>query len=104
LIFVVSGLALVKAIPEKPFMLQFCWFVATIGLIVSLGFTAFRDPGIMYRRHSVPENKVNSWRWSDQAQTFRPRGAVYDPDTGVVVEVSARSSKEVYGLKLLCIK
>lgn len=86
LIFGISGWTLVKAIPGKPLYLQMIWSSCTIGLIVALALTAFRDPGIMYRRHSPPQNTNNQWRWSDQAQTFRPRGAIYDPDTGVVVE------------------
>lgn len=86
LILGISGWTLVTAIPGKPLLLQMAWSTCTIGLIVALALTAFRDPGIMYRRHLPPQNTITQWRWSDQAQTFRPRGSVYDPDTGVVVE------------------
>ena len=88
LIFGISGWTLVRAIPGKPLSLVFAWSVCTVGLIVALACTAFRDPGIMYRRHIPPAaaRAQNSWRWSDQAQTFRPKGAIYDPDTAVVVE------------------
>lgn len=88
LIFGISGWTLVRAIPGKPPLLQLGWTVCTLGLIVALAFTSFRDPGIMYRRRYPPAaaRSQNSWRWSDQALTFRPRTAVYDADTGVVVE------------------
>ena len=88
LIFGISGWALVRGLPGKPLPLVLAWCSCTVGLIVALACTAFRDPGIMYRRHNPPSSarSQNTWRWSDQAQTFRPRGAVYDPDTGVVVE------------------
>lgn len=86
LILGVSGWTLMTAIPGKPAYLQLLWFCCTIGLIVSLALTACRDPGIMYRRHAPPQHAQTQWRWNDQAQTFRPRGAAYDPDTGVVVE------------------
>jgi len=28
----------------------------------------------------------SEWRWSDQAQTYRPPGSAYDRDCGVVIE------------------
>jgi len=86
LIFGVSGWALVVAIPGKPISLVLAWSICTFGLIFSLAMTGFRDPGIMLRRHNPPPRAQGTWRWSDQAQTFRPRGAMYDSDTGVVVE------------------
>ncbi|CAB9515952.1 expressed unknown protein [Seminavis robusta] len=85
LILGISGWSLLRAVPGKPFYLQLAWLTGTIGLIVSLALTACRDPGIMYRRHAPPK-RTQTWRWSDQAQTYRPRGAIYDPDTAVVVE------------------
>lgn len=86
LIFGISGWTLVKAIPGKPILLQLAWSTFTIGLIVALALTACRDPGIMFRRRTPPQNATSQWRWNDQAQTYRPRGAIYDSDTGVVVE------------------
>jgi hypothetical protein len=62
------------------------WTLCTVGLIVALGLTAFRDPGILYRYQRPPPQSENQWRWSDVALTYRPRGAVYDPDTAVIVE------------------
>jgi hypothetical protein len=88
LIFGVSGWAFYMAIlPGKlPVMLVIFWLTCTTGLISALAFTAFRDPGILYRHDSPPPDGENSWRWSDQAQSYRPRGAYFDSDTFVIVE------------------
>jgi hypothetical protein len=89
LIIGISGWAMIIALPGQPFYLVAAWFVCTTGLIVSLALTACRDPGIMYKRHSPPQQnpqRNQAWRWNDQAQTFSSRNAVYDPDTAVVVE------------------
>jgi hypothetical protein len=59
------------------------WLICTVALVVSLALTGCRDPGILRRKATLPES---TWRWSDQAQTYRPPGAYYDPDTAVVVE------------------
>jgi hypothetical protein len=85
LILGVSGWTLVSGIlrPGTSIVLQFVWTVCTLGLIVSLTRTAFRDPGIMYRQR---QQKDATWRWSDQADTYRPRNAWFDMDTAVMVE------------------
>jgi hypothetical protein len=85
LIFGVSAWTLFSGIlrPGTSIVLQFLWTVCTLGLIVSLTRTACRDPGILYR-HRQP--KDSTWRWSDQADTYRPRHAWYDMDTAVMVE------------------
>ena len=83
LIFGVSIATLVYAIPGKPVIIIFFWAVCTLGLIYSLAMTAFRDPGILPRHNNAPDS---TWRWSDRAHSYRPRGAWFDPDTGVIVE------------------
>lgn len=85
LILGVSGWALVSVIirPGTSIVLRFVWFVCTMTLIIALGRTAFRDPGILYRQKV---QKDASWRWSDQADTYRPRHAWFDYDTAVVIE------------------
>jgi hypothetical protein len=87
LILGVSGWAFVYAVlPGKlPVLVALLWVICTVGLITALAFTAFRDPGILYRHDSPPPQGENTWQWNDQAQTYRPRGAHYDSDTGVVV-------------------
>ena len=88
LIFGVSGWAFRDAIlpGTKPAVIVLVWFICTIGLITALAFTACGDPGILYRHREPPPQGENTWRWTDQAQTYRPRGSFYDVDTAVVVE------------------
>ena len=45
LILGVSGATLIIAIPEANPLIAFAWAGCTIGLIVALAMTAFRDPG-----------------------------------------------------------
>mmetsp|Transcript_18824 Transcript_18824/g.43787 ORF Transcript_18824/g.43787 Transcript_18824/m.43787 type:complete len:291 (+) Transcript_18824:3-875(+) len=71
---------------SSSYLLLFAWFICTFGLITALGLTAFRDPGILYRTSRPPPQEEGIWRWNDTAQTFRPRGAFYDPDCAVVVQ------------------
>ena len=68
----------------KPPVLIFVWFDCTVGLIVALALTACRDPGILYRLREEPPN--DTWRWSDPADSYRPRNAWFDTDTAVIVE------------------
>lgn len=85
LILGVSGWTFISGIvrPGTSIVLQFVWTVCTGTLIVALALTAFRDPGILYRQR---KQKDSTWRWSDQADTYRPRHAWFDMDTGVVIE------------------
>lgn len=85
LVLGVSMLTAIKAIPSKSFPFVVVWAVCTGGLIYALFSVSCRDPGIM-RRHEIRPVDGDQWRWNDQAQTYRPRGAVYDPDCAVVVE------------------
>ena len=87
LILGVSAVTLVTVIPKTNPLVGFSWAVCTIGLIVALAMTAFRDPGILPRYENPPPNQEeNQWRWNDRALSYRPRGAWYDPDTAVIVE------------------
>ena len=70
----------------KPPLLIVIWTTMTLTLIIALACTGCRDPGIMYRYENPPPQHENTWRWNDQAQTYRPRGAYFDSDTMVVVE------------------
>jgi hypothetical protein len=49
-----------------------------------LGKTACTDPGVLKRYHEKPEG--TNWIYSDQAQTFRPRGAIYCSECNLIVE------------------
>lgn len=61
------------------------WAVINFTALFSLLMTACSDPGVLYRHSTLPPDSIN-WIWSDQALTFRPLDARFDPETGVVVE------------------
>ena len=105
LIFVVSAFTMYSGLPGKPIYVQVVWALLTLQLIRSLFNTGFRDPGILQRRTKPPPVKDESdgdhstrrigfrwgnddgaWRWSDQAQSYRPKNSMYCPDCKVVVE------------------
>jgi hypothetical protein len=86
LILGVSIATLFTAIPGKHPLIILFWAICTGGLIYALAMTAFRDPGILPRYEKAPPQSENDWRWSDRAHSYRPRGAFFDPDTGVIVE------------------
>jgi len=82
LIFLVSGAIGITTLPERHVMTQVVWAASVLSLVTALSCVAFRDPGVL-RRH--PEKPEPDWRWNDQARTFRPPGAAYDEDLGLVV-------------------
>ena len=88
LIFAVSTWTLVSAIlPGRHPLVTLIWATLTLGLIYALFGVSFRDPGILPRHRTPPVGSGRGeWRWNDQAQTYRPRGAIYDPDCAVVIE------------------
>eukprot|EP00574_Skeletonema_japonicum_P010658 CAMPEP_0201714878 /NCGR_PEP_ID=MMETSP0593-20130828/1161_1 /ASSEMBLY_ACC=CAM_ASM_000672 /TAXON_ID=267983 /ORGANISM="Skeletonema japonicum, Strain CCMP2506" /LENGTH=372 /DNA_ID=CAMNT_0048204191 /DNA_START=215 /DNA_END=1333 /DNA_ORIENTATION=- len=105
LIFGVSGLTLFVGLPYRAWYIKLGWAVLTILLIRALFNTGFRDPGILIRQKDPPENddeeeedmprrrvgfrwgtEGGPWRWSEQAQSYRPRNSSYDTDTAVIVE------------------
>lgn len=105
LIFGVSGFTLFVGLPYRAWYVKLGWAVLTILLIRALFNTGFRDPGILTRHRDPPENENDEeedmprrrvgfrwgteggpWRWSEQAQSYRPRNSSYDPDTAVIVE------------------
>lgn len=85
IILVVSGFAFFGPILHGRLhpMVVLAWVVCTVGIITALGFTSCRDPGILLRHKTSPGS---TWRWSDHARSYRPRGSHYDTDTAVVVE------------------
>jgi len=86
LIFGVSGWTMLTALPGKHPLIQLFWGIATGGLVYALAMTAFCDPGVLYKHEAPPPQDENSWSWNESAQTYKPRGAIYDPDCAVVVE------------------
>jgi hypothetical protein len=95
LIFGMSGWTLYSGLwhakSPTPLLVWLLFITLTVGLVVSLALTAFRDPGILLRTRTLVPNPHNphelaSWRWSDVADSYRPRDAWYDSDTAVIVE------------------
>ena len=109
LIFGVSALTLWNGIPGKPWYVQIGWALMTGQLIRSLFNTGFRDPGMIERHKNPPAidtagdleggedrsrrrigfrwgNEEGPWRWSDHAQSYRPKNSMYCPDCKVVIE------------------
>mmetsp|Transcript_11796 Transcript_11796/g.24894 ORF Transcript_11796/g.24894 Transcript_11796/m.24894 type:complete len:374 (+) Transcript_11796:113-1234(+) len=77
----------VAILPGRHPLITLIWFTLTVSLIYALFGVAFRDPGILPRHRTPPSGTARGeWRWNDQCQTYRPRGAVYDPDCAVVIE------------------
>uniref|UniRef100_A0A7S2WV94 Palmitoyltransferase n=2 Tax=Rhizochromulina marina TaxID=1034831 RepID=A0A7S2WV94_9STRA len=85
LILAVSLVSAMFFIPSAPPLVGVAWVCCTVVLLASLSLTACMDPGIVRRTEEHPEG-LPDWRWSDQAQTFRPPRSVYDHDCGVVIE------------------
>jgi len=83
LIFLISGAIGIAVLPDRALVTKIVWAASVVCLVTALSCVAFRDPGIL-RRH--PEKPEPNWRWNDQARTFRPPGACYDEDLGLVVE------------------
>jgi len=110
LIFTVSFFAAWSGLQGRPLVVKIIWVLLTGQLIRSLFNTSFRDPGILRKRKTPPPveddydsddseagrrrrrmafrwgNANGPWRWSDQAQSYRPKSSMYDPDCKVVVE------------------
>ncbi|KAJ1449311.1 hypothetical protein M885DRAFT_536158 [Pelagophyceae sp. CCMP2097] len=82
LIFGISIAVCIFLLPEHHFITIILWALCLAGLLVALSCTSCRDPGILRRHHEKPHP---SWRWNDQARTYRPPAATYDDDLGVIV-------------------
>mmetsp|Transcript_51993 Transcript_51993/g.96736 ORF Transcript_51993/g.96736 Transcript_51993/m.96736 type:complete len:275 (+) Transcript_51993:99-923(+) len=85
LIFLVSIYSAVMFLPSAPAWVVGLWVLATLTVLVSLALTACSNPGIVRRYTEEPPN-TTGWRWSDQAQSFRPRTSRYDRDCGLVID------------------
>jgi hypothetical protein len=81
-----SAWTALSRLPDHNFAVVLTWTICQVGLFVSLVNVACRDPGIMYRHAAPPQGQEESWRWNDQALTYRPANAKFDPECQVVVE------------------
>ena len=76
----------VSRLSEHSLAVMVTWTICQVGLMISLANVACQDPGIMYRHGEPPPGQEDVWRWSDQALTYRPAHAKFDPECQVVVE------------------
>ncbi|GMH62252.1 hypothetical protein TrLO_g1507 [Triparma laevis f. longispina] len=68
---------------SAPIYVILVWCALTGALCRFLHRVSSRDPGILPRYREAPGER---WRWNSQANTFRPPGAIYDKECGVIVE------------------
>ncbi|KAG7364940.1 DHHC palmitoyltransferase [Nitzschia inconspicua] len=85
LILGVSGWVLYRRIMESHIAVIITWSIGTMLLMLSLCMISCRNPGILHR-YNEPPPETEDWRWNDQAKTYRPPKARFDPETQVVVE------------------
>ena len=86
LIIVVETFAALYLLPRHSAWLVMLWALSLSLMVGGLLGTSCRDPGVLRRTLEKPERGGGGWRWSDQARTYRPPGAQYDSDCGVVIE------------------
>lgn len=85
LIVGISLLTGIRNIGDAPIWVVVVWSSCTFLMIFSLIMAGCRDPGVLYRHaHKPPDG--DDWRWNDQAKTFRPPKARFDPECQTVVE------------------
>lgn len=86
LILVVSGyVGYRRVFRDSNIVVQITWLLGTCLLTVSLAMISCRNPGVLYRHSQAPPG-TEDWRWNDQARTYRPPKARFDPECQVVIE------------------
>jgi hypothetical protein len=89
LILIVSGcVGYFKVFNGTPYAIQITWVLGTCFLLGSLAMISCRNPGILHRHSQPPPGteEAEEWRWNDQARTYRPPKARFDPECQVVIE------------------
>lgn len=87
LIMAVSGfIAYRRVFAGAHYAVQITWVVGTCFLLGSLAMISCRNPGILYRHSQPPPGTEEDWRWNDQARTYRPSKARFDPECQAVIE------------------
>ena len=83
MIFTISFFVGLQSFPyTEPWMKAIFVFLVMLNL-GSLAMTAFSDPGILYR-YKQPPAGTSDWRYSDQAETYRPRDARFVGDVSQI--------------------
>jgi hypothetical protein len=84
IIFGASGWVCYRRIIGAHIAVIITWSIGTFLLIFSLLMISCRNPGILYRHAQAPPGEEN-WRWNDQAKTYRPPKARFDPECQAVI-------------------
>jgi len=71
---------------EKDWPWMLLWGFFNVIAAVSLFRISCSDPGILRRHAQPPEGEEPPWIWNDQALTYRPTHARFDPECAVVIE------------------
>lgn len=74
-----------RNLPGAHMVVIVTWSACTALLVFSLAMVACRNPGVLHRHSERPPN-CDDWKWNDQAKTYRPLKARFDPECQVVVE------------------
>jgi hypothetical protein len=85
LIFAASGWICYRRVMGNHIAIIITWSFGTFLMILSLFMISCRNPGILHR-YAEPPTESQDWRWNDQAKSYRPPKARFDPETQVVVE------------------
>jgi len=75
-----------RHIMDSFLVVQVTWSAATLLMIFSLIMAGCRNPGVLYRHSHPPPNTRESWTWNDQAKTYRPSSARFDPECQAIIE------------------
>lgn len=81
-----GGWAVYSKVARLPMHILITWSLCYLGLVISFILVSCQDPGILYRHATIPSGQEESWRWNDQALTFRPTYAKYDTECAAVIE------------------
>jgi len=79
LIIGISLLTFMRTIADASLVVLVTWSACTFLMIFSLIMAGCRDPGVLYR-HPQPPPDSEGWTWNDQAKSYRPPTARFDPE------------------------
>ena len=89
LIIAIAGLVgyflLIRDQSDLPFWLVYIYFPLIGIVLVALFFVSCRDPGLM-ERVTDEEAGEGGWFWNEQVGSYRPPGALYCRECGVLIQ------------------
>lgn len=87
-VIALSLVAVIVGLPKRHPGIIAAWAVLTSCLLLSMVCVSCRDPGVLRRHSEKPDNVEGGedWIWNDQALTYRPKKAKYDPECACIFE------------------